>query len=320
MLPGVSKMGNFPYIYLLLLTVPMFWGTSYGAAKIGMRELEPINMAMLRIIIAAIIFAFILVAMRRNNTIARHDIPKFIFLGFMAITSFFYIHFNGLQYTTSANAGLIMATTPIFAAVFCGVLGREKIGSLGSAGIIIAFCGVSVIITQGHFAGLFRYETLRGDGLILLNAIVWAGFTLYGTTILTKYRPFVAMAYIHICGALLFLPFAVLPNPFVSETLISQLMYVNKETLMAAIYLAAFCSVYSYYMWYTGIETIGAVRTVVFNYFNPVFAVLTGVFLLNEPFTMYVLSGGAMIILGVYLTNRRQENSTESAESSALRN
>lgn len=299
-------MGRISYIYILLLTVPMFWGTSYGAAKIGMRELAPLNMAMLRIILAAIIFGCILLAMKRNNTIERRDIPRFIFLGFMAITSFFYIHFTGLQYTTSANAGLIMATTPVFAALFCSALGREKITILGAMGIIIAFCGVSIIITKGEFGGLFRYETLRGDGLILVNALVWAGFTLYGTTILEKYRPFVAMAYIHIFGAMLFLPFAIFPNPFVSVTLIEQLAYISKETITAAIYLAAFCSVYSYYMWYTGIEKIGAVRTVVFNYFNPVFAVLTGVFLLGETFTMHVLSGGVMIILGVYMTNRRQ--------------
>lgn len=303
-----------PYIYILILTVPMFWGTSYGAAKIGMRELAPLNMAMLRIIIAAIIFSCILVAMRRNNTIERRDIPRFIFLGFIAITSFFYIHFSGLQYTTSANAGLIMATTPVFAALFCSALGREKIARLGAAGIIIAFCGVSIIITQGQYADLFRYETLRGDGLILLNALVWAGVTLYGTTILEKYRPFVAMAYIHICGGLLFLPFALFPNPLVPVPLISQLMHLSKETIIAAIYLAAFCSVYSYFMWYTGVEKLGAVRTVVFNYFNPVFAVLTGVFLLGEPFTMYVLSGGAMIITGVYMTNRRQKGTPSLTE------
>ncbi|MPN40008.1 hypothetical protein SDC9_187543 [bioreactor metagenome] len=115
------------------------------------------------------------------------------------------------------------------------------------------------------------------------------------------------MGYIHICGTVMLLPFAFFPSPFVSVPLIQQLGQVSLQTIAVTIYLAAFCSVYGYYMWYTGVDKVGAVRTSVFNYFNPVFAVITGVVLLGETLTMYVLAGGVMVIGGVYLTNRRPE-------------
>ena len=48
------------------------------------------------------------------------------------------------------------------------------------------------------------------------------------------------------------------------------------------LYLAVFCSVYSYYMWYKGIKIIGAPQTAMFNYINPVVAVIIGVLLLKR--------------------------------------
>lgn len=296
-----------PHIYLLLLTVPMFWGTSYAAAKISMAELAPLNLAILRMVFASLIFGSILLFMKNNNTIKPADIPRFFILGFMAITAFFYIHFSGLEYTTSTNAGLIMATSPVYAALYSGVTGREKITPSRVAGVIIAFFGVCLIITQGRLEGLFGFNTLRGDGLILVTALMWAGVTLYGTTILQEYRPFVAMAYIHICGTLMLLPFAFFSGPFVSIPLIVQFGQTSWQTIAATVYLAAFCSVYGYYMWYAGIEKVGAVRTAVFNYFNPAFAVITGVLILGETLSSYVLAGGSLVIGGVYLTNRRPE-------------
>lgn len=300
------KSAHIPNIYLFLMTVPIFLGTSYGAAKIGMRELAPLNFAILRFVIASSLFGIALLGMRKNNKIDRGDIPRFIVLGFMAITSFFYIHFTGLKYTTSTNAGLIMATTPVFAAIFCLLLKREKVTRRSLIGILIAFCGVSLVITQGRFEGLFQQETTFGDSLIMINALVWAGFTLYGTTILQKYRPFVAMAYIHIFGTIMLLPFAFVSTVFVEIPLIDQLPTISVSTLLAAAYLAIFCSVYSYFIWYAGVEKLGAVKTAVFSYFNPVFAVLTGIILFGEQLNIYIVFGGLLAITGVYLTNRRQ--------------
>lgn len=298
-------MQKFSYIYVLLFTVPMFWGTSYSAGKIAMLELAPLNLEILRMGLASLIFLVALIVKKKNNTIERSDIPRFFIIGFMAITAFFYIHLSGLEYTTSTNAGLIMATTPVFAALFSTAIGLEKVTFMRTAGILTAFAGVCLIITKGHFAGLLSFETLRGDGLILVTALIWAGFTLYGTTLMQKYSPFVAIAYTHICGTILLLPFAFVENPFVAVPLLQEIGRLSWQTLMVSVYLAAFCSVYAYYMWYVGVEKVGAVRTAVFNYFNPVFAVITGVILLGETPSSYVLFGGILVISGVYLTNRQ---------------
>ena len=292
-------------IHLLLMTVTIFWGTSYVAAKIGMRELLPLNLAIVRFVLASLFFILIMLLKKENNRIDRQDIPQFFLLGFCAITFFYGIHYTGLQYTTSTNAGLIMATTPVFAAFFCICTKKETVTNRSILGIGIAFIGVLLVITQGHMSGLFHQKTFLGDSLIILNAIIWAWFTLKGKTVLEKYSPFTAMAYIHIFGTILLLPFAFCPTMLVETTLLQQLPAVSWTTLFVSAYLAIFCSVYAYFIWYLGIAKIGAVKTAIFNYFNPIMATLSGIFFFDDKLTVYIVVGGLFVILGVYITQSK---------------
>ncbi|HBE78498.1 MAG TPA: EamA family transporter [Firmicutes bacterium] len=291
-------------IYFLLLTVPIFWGTSYVAAKIGMRDLLPLNLAIVRFAMASIIFSLILLIKKKNLRIDKQDIPEFFLLGFLAISFFYYIHYTGLQYTTSTNAGLIMATSPIFAALFCIITKRENVNLRIFLGILIAFIGVLFIISHGNLKRIFQQKTLFGDSLIMINALMWAWVTLRGKIVLNKYSPFVAMAYIHIFGTILLLPFAFFSTAMVKISLCRQLPTISWTTVLASAYLAIFCSVYSYFIWYLGVSKIGAVKTATFNYFNPVMASLSGFIVFHEQLTIYIALGGILVILGVYLTNR----------------
>jgi drug/metabolite transporter (DMT)-like permease len=100
------------------------------------------------------------------------------------------------------------------------------------------------------------------------------------------------------------LPFALLPGVLTPRPLWTELAAISWPTAASALYLALFCSVYAYYIWYTGVEKLGAVRTATFIYLNPLFAVITGIMLLGESLKLLAVAGGLMIILGVYLTNK----------------
>ncbi|VBB08647.1 Hypothetical protein LUCI_3925 [Lucifera butyrica] len=294
-------------IHLLLLTVPIFWGTSYVAAKIGMRDLLPLNLAIMRFVIASLLFSLILLLKKKDIYLDKKDIPQFFLLGFMAITFFYYIHYTGLQYTTSTNAGLIMATSPIFVALFCILTKQESVESHSLLGTCIAFIGVLLVITQGKISSLYHQKTLLGDSLIILNAMMWAWVTLNGKTVLGKYSPFVAMAYIHIFGTVLLLPFAFISTSLAEISLWQQLPAVGWSTILASAYLAIFCSVYSYFIWYLGVSKIGAVKTAAFNYFTPIMASLAGFTVFHEQMTGYIALGGFLVTLGVYITNQKMK-------------
>lgn len=291
-------------MYAALLSVALLWGASFAAAKVGMAELAPLNLVILRFVIAATVFAAILAVRREKAGIARTDIPRFVVLGFMTVTSYFYIQYTALLYTTTINAALIVSTIPVWTALLTAALGWERITAVGAAGVGVAFAGVALIISGGRGAEVLSSATLPGDLLILVNALTWAGITVYGKTILQKYPPFTAMAWIHIFGTALLVPFAFVGTPLAPVPLTAEIAGVTWRTVASALFLALLCSVYAYYVWYLGVERLGAVRTAAFSYFNPLFAAVVGVLLMGETLSTYVVGGGLIVIAGVYLTNR----------------
>ncbi|MDF2501530.1 MAG: protein of unknown function transrane [Anaerosporomusa subterranea] len=296
-----------PLLYVALTAVSLLWGTSFAAAQIGMRELAPLHLVTLRFLLASLVMALMLLSMT-DNKIERIDLPRFVILGFMAITSYFWIQYTALQYTTSIDAALIIATSPIATALLSAITGGERLGWRSVTGILAAFGGVVLVITKGSFNALFQSTNIIGELLLLCNALVWAGFTLYGKTVMKKYRPFVAIAYIHIIGTLMLLPAALIPGLFAAEPIWQALNRITLPTVGAALYLALLCSVYAYYIWYVGIEAIGAVRTAVFSYMNPLFAIIAGLLFMGETLSPFVLIGGIFVLGGVYWINSASNN------------
>lgn len=290
--------------YVLLLSVAFLWGTSFAISKIGLQELSPLNLAGARFSLASLIFGIILIAQKPFQPIDIRDIPALVIAGFMAITSYFYIQYTGLLYTTSINAALLLATSPVWTTVISVSIGLERTTAKGFGGIMLAFLGISLVISKGEFFSLFAFRTIYGDMLLLLNALVWAGFTLYGKKIMQKYPPFTAMAYIHIFGTIMLLPIILIPTSLNPISVITQLGAISWATGISIFYLAVLCSVYGFGMWYRGVAQIGAVRTSSFYFVSPLVAVFAGIWLLDESIGFLVVAGGLMVITGVYLTNK----------------
>jgi drug/metabolite transporter (DMT)-like permease len=304
---GATKSG---YVYLGLATGSLFWGTSFAAAKIGLRELSPLNLVIFRFGLASVLLAVILGCGRDRPRILRRDVPRFLVLGFLVISSYFYLQFLALRYTTTIVSSLIIATSPIFTAVISHVSGLERLKALAAAGIALAFTGVVLLITNGHWSDFLGSSSWKGDGLLLMNALVWSGFTLYGKTLMQTYRPFVAIAYTQMAGTLLLLPLAFIATPLAPQPLYLQIQHISWPTCLGGLYLAVPCSVFGYHVWFKGVDALGAVRTSVFSYLNPLFAIAAGLYLLHEHLTLYILLGGSMIILGVFATNRSRQQSS----------
>ena len=299
---GPARLGS---VYLGLAIGALAWGSSFAAAKISLRQVSPLNLVILRFGLASLLFAAILGCRRDRPRLPWRDAPRFLVLGFLVIASYFYLQFVALHITTTVSSSLIIATSPVFTALISHLTGRERLWGLAAAGIAIAFAGVVLIVTNGRWSGLLGGDSWKGDLLLLLNAVVWSSFTVYGRTLMRTYSPLVAIAYVQMAGTLLLLPLALRwATPLAPEPLVAQVRNLSWSTWAAALYLAAPCSVLGYVVWYRGVAALGAVRTSVFSYINPLVAIAAAVLLLHEPLTALTLAGGALVLLGVYTTNR----------------
>ncbi|EGK14251.1 DMT family transporter [Kroppenstedtia eburnea] len=146
-------------------------------------------------------------------------------------------------------------------------------------------------------------ERLIGALFFLLAAICWAFYTLYGNGVLKELDPFPVTAYAMLTGAVLLGLFAAPDLMSVSWSSLEPGFWINQ------FYLALCPSVLANWFYYRGVQSVGASRAAMFMYIVPVSGVLLAVTLLGERLAPVQVFGSLLMVLGIWLVNRRQEPS-----------
>jgi drug/metabolite transporter (DMT)-like permease len=71
------------------------------------------------------------------------------------------------------------------------------------------------------------------------------------------------------------------------------------------LFLGILCSGFAYVFWYDALKALSASQVGSFLYIEPLVAVVVAALLLQEPLFIAAFIGGALILAGVWLVNRR---------------
>ena len=138
-----------------------------------------------------------------------------------------------------------------------------------------------------------------GEISMSISVIAWALYTILGRKALGRLSPLATTTYAALFGFLMLAGFTLASTP------LESLAIPSATSLGAIAYLAIGGTVVPFVWYYQGVQALGPERTAVFNNLIPVFGVLLGAALLAEPISLSMALGGALVIAGVSLTNRR---------------
>lgn len=295
---------NKKLLYFLLLSTVFFWGTSFAAVKLGMGALSPVQFIFMRTLFATIIFVLVLARTEKSKrSIDKSDVGYIFYLAFMGIGGYFVVQYTALKYTTTVNASLLIGIAPIAVAIYSHFFTEDKLGVMRIVGTLLCFVGIIFIITKGNLSSISFGDTMFGDLLMILNAIMLAAFSIGAKRMLVKYDPFIVVAYMNIFALIMMAPFVFTSNFISPVSLLDKIDLIDYKVILSSLYLGVTCTVLGYYSWYRGIKDIGASRTAVFNYINPLVASIMSFMLFDEGIGMFTLLGGLCIIGGVSLSN-----------------
>lgn len=293
----IKKENSTVSIHLELLLVMTIWASAFVSTKIVLKEITPAVSALYRDIIASGIL--IVINYRNPERIARKDYPLLLFLSATGVTLYFLLQHYGMKYTNATDAAILISLTPVFIGVISWILLGEKLKTKAIIGLGLAFFGSFLVIVNGTNLGKQMDQQMFGNFLILLSALSWTLYSVYGKKMLKNYSAQTIITYTTVIGTLLLIPFA-LPE------LISAKSYSISWLCTANLfYLGGAASVYGYLAWYRALEKLPAVIVGSYQYFRPL---LTGVFaavLLNEKISLFVIAGGFLIIAGTYITTKK---------------
>jgi drug/metabolite transporter (DMT)-like permease len=275
--------------WTLLLALAAIWGVSYLLIKIGVRDFSPAMVVLIRVFFGALVL--VPVALGRGALAgARERAGWLVLVALAQVAAPFLLIALGEQQISSALAGILVASAPIWTALLATFVDEEEQAhGLRLAGIVAGIAGVVVLLGL-DLAG-------NGDELLGGLAVVFAGLGYAIGGLLAKKKlkgiePIGVATLVLVLGTALIAPVAALTAP--SET-------PGIGPLAALIGLGVVGTGLAFAIFYRLIATVGPARTFLVTYLAPGFAVVYGATFLDESIGVAALVGLALILAGSYV-------------------
>ncbi|MCX7841071.1 MAG: DMT family transporter [Anaerolineae bacterium] len=276
----------------------LFWGASFIATKIALRDAHPATIILLRFVFGAAVLWLAIARWRMFRRIGARDLVYLAILGFIAVPLHQALQAIGLLYTTASSMGWIIALIPVFTAILAWLFLGEPMSARKAIGSILAFSGAVFVVTRGALSvDTLRLPSTLGDALAVASALNWAIFQVASKPILRRLEPTLAMAYVMLLGGVVILPFTI-------PQATSDVPHLVLDSWLAILFLGIFCSGLGYLIWYDALSKIDASQLSALSYIQPLITLLIAAMFLGETITPAIVLGGAVILVGVYLVNR----------------
>lgn len=281
----------------LLFACCAFWGFQQILIKTTVTEVPPLWQAAIRMT-GATAMLWLWCAVRRIKLFERDGTLGGGLLAGVLFAGEFTCIYIGLQHTTASRLTVFLYTSPFVVALLLPhFVPSERLRGVQWGGLAIAFAGVVVAFSEsfGHTSA----TQLFGDALALAAGVLW------GLTTLTIRATRLGYAS---AEKTLFYQLGVtsLVTPPLSLMLGEQWSLHYSAYAWTSIALQTAVGAFaSYLAWMWLLRHYPATRISSFTFLTPLFALIFGVALLNEPLTAQLLFALAGVGLGILLVNRR---------------
>ncbi len=274
----------------LFLALSVIWGFPYLFIRVAVRELTPASLVFLRTAIGALL----LLPMVLKNGRLRALLPRWrwiLLFTFVEVAIPWWLLSDAERRITSSLSGLLIASVPILGALLSRFTGaHQPLGPRRLAGLGLGFAGVVALVGMD----------LSGDAPAILEmTLVVLGYAL-GPLIISRRLgdlPSLDVVAVSLATcAILYAPLGIVQLPPAMP---------SSAALTAVVVLGVLCTAIAFLLFFRLIAEVGPVRAQVITYVNPAIAVLAGVALLAEPFTLGTAVGFILILAGSWLATGR---------------
>jgi drug/metabolite transporter (DMT)-like permease len=275
----------------------LFWGSAYPVTKAALADVPPWLFALMRF--GVTVAVLVPLARARGGPAL---LPKSLSLGMVAllgltgVTVFVLCTTLGLVYTTASAGALLQGSVPAFTAALAAVILGERVGRPQALGIVASGLGAAIVV----LAGEPRQEApnpLLGNLLILGAVLAWSTYTVLVRRV-RHADQFALAASSTLLGTLLLVPAAAY------DVATRPPFTISPSAWLGAIYLGIGAGALGYLLYNRALRFLGAGQVATFINLTPVVGVASGVLFLAERLLPLQLLGGALVLLGVWLSTR----------------
>ena len=290
--------------YFMLVCATLFWAGNFMVGKFAyLTNIPPMSLVFFRwslvwLILLPLTYKEII---KFKNTIL-NNLPLLFFLALTSVGLFNSFTYLALIHTQVINASLFNTAIPAIIILLCFIFKIEKTNKFQIIGLILSVLGILSIITKLDVNILLSLNFNKGDLIMIGGVITWG---LYSAFLKKKKFTLPLLTLVHILctfGLVFILP------QYLYEFSQEQFIKFDINLVYILIFLALFPSIGSYYCWAGAVSIIGANRAGIFLSLIPLFSTIMAIAFFNEDFQFFHLIGATLIILGLFLSNKKIKN------------
>ena len=294
------KNGGLIY-HIVAFVVVAIWGSTFVFTKLLLLSgLTPAQIFTLRFIIAyVLLLGYSLTRNHRWLSDSVKDELLMLALGVTGGSLYFLTENSSMNYTTTTNTSLIVSLSPLIASALISLFYKtERLNRIQMVGTLMAAIGVALVVLNGHFV---LHLSPLGDSLAFSAALCWGFYSLMMIPANKKYDTVFITRKVFFYGLLSMIPYYLL---YPEET--SNLPSFSSSILLNLLFLGCVASMLCFLAWNWVMKKLGAVVATNYVYFNPVTTILFAWVVLSEQITLYFLLGTLLILVGMYLADRKK--------------
>ena len=277
--------------WLLFVAMAVIWGVPYLLIKIAVGELAPETLVLFRTALGALILLPIAAATGGLRPLLPYWRWILAFT-VVEVTLPWFLLSSAETRLSSSLTGLMIAAVPLTGALITWLTrGDDRLDARRIGGLLIGLVGVAVLV------GLD--VTTRDLVAVAEVALVVIGYAA-GPIIVARKLP--SLPSLGVNGTALIITALVYAIPGLSHL---PSHFPSGRVVFAVATLGIVCTALAFLVFFALIGEVGPVRATVITYFNPAIALLLGVLLLGEPFTVGDAAGFGLILCGSVLATRR---------------
>jgi drug/metabolite transporter (DMT)-like permease len=276
--------------WALFAAMCVIWGIPYLLIRVAVRDVTPGTLVFARTAIGGLILLPLALTRGGYGPVLRHWRPLAVFT-FIELAVPWLLLGTAEKRLSSSLAGLLVAAVPLIGVLVARLTGAdERVGFARMAGLLLGVVGVAMLV--GLDFGQIHVASLLEIAVVVVCYAV--GPVVMARRLADLPSIPVVSASLLLC-AIAYLPYAVMRPP--SD--------VGGKAIASIVVLGVVCTALAFVIFFALIGAIGPARSTVITYVNPAVAVLFGVALLDERFTLGMGIGFPLILAGSVLAARR---------------
>ena len=221
-------------------------------------------------------------------------------LGVTGGSLYFLTENSAMNYTTTTNTSLLVSLSPLVATALISIFFKsQRLNKRQSLGTLMAAVGVVLVVLNGHFV---LHLSPYGDLLAFSAALCWGVYSLLMIRASSRYGTVFITRKVFFYGLLSMIPYYIWRPGLGIEQLATQ-----PQLIWNLLFLGCIASMVCFLAWNWVLKKLGAVVATNYVYLNPVVTIIFAWMILSEQITIYLLLGTALILLGMFLADKKKK-------------